>query len=77
MYSSAIYPSNFCSLINGDVTLSRPLDHVTIAALPMFHSYGILMYFAHALTVGFKMVVMIKFNLDEYVRLVEQYAVCF
>jgi len=72
-----MYPSNVCVLLNGEVSLTQQVEDVTIAAMPMFHAYGIVMYFTHALTVGFKLVVVKKFELAGYLRLVEQYTVCF
>jgi acyl-CoA synthetase (AMP-forming)/AMP-acid ligase II len=73
--SATLYPSNFASLDRGDITLKMPAYDVTVAALPMFHQFGILMFLTHALTMGFKLIVMARFELNLYLKYVEVHRV--
>lgn len=73
--SADLHPSNFASLDCGDITLTTPADDITIAVLPMFHQYGILMYFTNALAMGYKLVVMAKYDVRLYLKLVDVHRV--
>jgi acyl-CoA synthetase (AMP-forming)/AMP-acid ligase II len=68
--SADLHPSNFALPDSGYVTLTTPVDDVTVAVLPMFHQYGILMYFTHALAIGNKLVVLAKYDVKLYLKLV-------
>jgi acyl-CoA synthetase (AMP-forming)/AMP-acid ligase II len=52
-----------------------PVDEVTVAVLPLFHIYAIEMYLTHALTAGFKLVTMPRFDRDEFLAIVNRYKV--
>lgn len=51
------------------------MDEVTITALSMAHMFGINMYLAHTLPLGFKLIIMKKFEVKNYLYLIEKYQV--
>ena len=73
-----MYPSSgFSSTSSGNVVSASAtaVDEVTIALMPMFHQYGILTYIAHHLTLGFKLIIMNKFDVELYLHLATKYEV--
>jgi len=62
-------------MASGDVSITSPVDEVTLAVLPLYHIYAIEMYATHALTAGFQVITMQRFNREQFLRLVELHKV--
>ena len=71
-FCSATYCEPYLrSMTSGDVSITSPVDEVTVAVLPLFHIYAIEMYITHALTAGFRIITMCRFNREKFLQLVE------
>lgn len=75
-YSALNHSKYFRSIQSRDVSLKPTSpNEVTLAVLPLFHAFGIEMYLTHALTSGFTVITMSRYNRHQLVRLVHDYKV--
>lgn len=56
-------------------TASSSVEEVTVTAISMAHMFGINMLVTHALVLGFRLIVMKKFDVKKYLLLVEKHKV--
>jgi acyl-CoA synthetase (AMP-forming)/AMP-acid ligase II len=73
--SVAMYGPDSPSTVGSLGTVATPAEEVTVTAISMAHMFGINMLLTHSLLLGFRLIVMKKFDVKNYLLLVEKHRV--